>query len=167
MGMDNKIIKKMNALLNHASDEDKSVIYQIIEGIHDKNKGLYTTYITSFMKTNVEIRNKDLIMNIPISPFLHNSVDIVHGGFTATLADTAMGTLVNRKIPSDIVAVTSEMKLNYIAPGVGNELRCEAKILHLGSKTSVTEAKIYNDKGTLVVAASGSFYLIPRTKKKD
>lgn len=162
MEKNTELLDKFKDVLGSASDEDKHVIDQILTGFKQKNNGYYKTYITSFMQTKIQQTEDQLEMTIPITPFLNNSVDIVHGGFTATLADTAMGTLVNRKIPHHLVAVTSEMKLNYIAPGIGTELRCEATILHLGSKTSVTEAKIYNDKGTLVVAASGSFYLVPR-----
>ncbi len=162
MDLNQEILNKVQDVLTSATDEDKHVLSQLLNGLQAKHSGEYKTYITSFMKTSIQESEDQLEMSIPITPFLSNSVDIVHGGFTATLADTAMGTLVNRKIPENLVAVTSEMKLNYIAPGVGEELRCEATILHLGSKTSVTEGKIYNNEGTLVAAASGSFYLIPR-----
>ncbi|MGM7701042.1 PaaI family thioesterase [Pseudalkalibacillus sp. Hm43] len=162
MDLNKEILNKVQDVLTSATDEDKRVLTQVLNGLQSKHNGEYKTYITSFMKTSIQESGEQLEMSIPITPFLSNSVDIVHGGFTATLADTAMGTLVNRRIPENLVAVTSEMKLNYIAPGVGEALRCEATILHLGSKTSVTECKIYNDVGTLVAAASGSFYLIPR-----
>jgi uncharacterized protein (TIGR00369 family) len=161
MDKNTDLLNRFKELLESASAEDKHVIDQILTGFKQKKYGEYKTYITSFMQTEIQQTGDHLEMTIPITPFLNNSVDIVHGGFTATLADTAMGTLVNRKIPHNLVAVTSEMKLNYIAPGIGTKLRCEATILHIGSKTSVTEAKIYNDEGTLVVAASGSFYLVP------
>ncbi|WP_408010860.1 PaaI family thioesterase [Pseudalkalibacillus sp. A8] len=160
----NQLIEKVKTILENGSYEDKMVLEQVVYGIDKKQNGSYNTYITSFMKTEIEENKNQLVMTIPITPFLDNSVDIVHGGFTATLADTAMGTFVNRKIPSDKVAVTSEIKINYTAPGVGEFLICKAEILHLGTKTSVTEAKIYNEKGTLVAAATGSFYLIPRKK---
>ncbi|MCF6410437.1 PaaI family thioesterase [Pseudalkalibacillus salsuginis] len=162
MESSNQLLEKVKAILESGSDKDKMVLEQIVDGICEKQFGSYSTYITSFMKTEIEQEEDLLVMTIPITPFLDNSVDIVHGGFTATLADTAMGTFVNRKIPNDKVAVTSEMKINYTAPGVGEFLVCKAEILHLGTKTSVTEAKIYNEEGILVAAATGSFYLIPR-----
>ncbi|WP_349410380.1 PaaI family thioesterase [Pseudalkalibacillus sp. SCS-8] len=162
MDMKNRLMEKLEKVINTSSNVDMEVLDQLLSGLEQKNAGNYTTYITSFMQTSMSVEDDILEMTIPITPFLNNSVDIVHGGFTATLADTAMGTLVNKKIDKNRVAVTAEMKLNYTAPGKGVQLRCKASILHLGSKTAVTEAKIYDEKNTLVAAASGSFYLIPR-----
>ncbi|WP_221564049.1 PaaI family thioesterase [Alkalihalobacillus sp. TS-13] len=157
-----QLLEKAKGIIENGSNEDMNVLKQVLDGIDGKRRGKYNTYITAFMETEIEENGAQLVMTIPITPFLANTVDIVHGGFTATLADTAMGTFVNRKIPDDKVAVTSEMKINYTAPGVGEFLKCRAEILHLGTKTSVTEAKIYNENGTLVAAATGSFYLVPR-----
>ncbi|MGP4080367.1 PaaI family thioesterase [Pseudalkalibacillus sp. R45] len=157
-----QLLEKVKYIIENGSIDDINVLQQVLDGIDGKMTGKYNTYITAFMETEIEDNGEQLVMSIPITPFLANSVDIVHGGFTATLADTAMGTFVNRKIPDDKVAVTSEIKMNYTAPGVGEFLECRAEILHLGTKTSVTEAKIYNENGTLVAVSTGSFYLIPR-----
>ncbi|WP_261133866.1 PaaI family thioesterase [Bacillus sp. Marseille-Q3570] len=157
-----QLLEKAKCIIENGSIDDMKVLQKVFDGIDGKRNGKYNTYITAFMETEIEENGDQLVISIPITPFLANSVDIVHGGLTATLADTAMGTFVNRKIPDDKVAVTSEIKMNYTAPGVGEFLVCRAEILHLGTKTSVTEAKIHNENGTLVAVSTGSFYLVPR-----
>lgn len=158
-----KIMYEIEEILGEATDEELSVIEQVFKGLREKKNGEYDTYIMSFMQSSIEGREHGLTMKIPIHPILSNSINIVHGGLTATLADTAMGTLVKQRLEVDQVPVTSEMKINYTAPGKGKHLTCHATILHLGSKTAVTEAKIFDDSDVLVAVATGSFFIIPRT----
>ncbi len=165
MDLNDKLLDDFKQLITNATEEESLVLAQVVQGIRQKREGKYRTYIMSFMQSTTKHEGDELLMTIPLHPILHNSVEIVHGGLSATLADTAMGTLVNERILDTQVAVTSEIKMNYTAPGVGNFLTCSASILHLGSKTSVTEAKIYNDEGVLVAVATGSFFIIKRPKR--
>ncbi|WLD95036.1 PaaI family thioesterase [Alkalihalobacillus sp. AL-G] len=152
-------------LIEVSTDEEIRVLKQVVTGLLEKRSGEYRTYIMSFLQSKTKYEGGDLVMTIPVHPILNNSVDIVHGGLTATLADTAMGTLVSENLRENQVPVTSEMKINYTAPGIGDHITCRASILHLGTKTAVTEAKIYNDIGTLVAVATGSFFIIERPQK--
>ena len=102
-------------------------------------------------------------LTIPNTPIIQNALNIVHGGITATLLDSAMGGLVHHILPPDKAAVTTEIKINYVAPGVGKELSCVAGMIHKGNKTVVTEGKVFRDDGTLIAHSTASFFIINRS----
>jgi acyl-CoA thioesterase len=86
-----------------------------------------------------------------------NSQGISHGGMTAALVDTVMGIAIftlNRRV------VTLEMNLNYLAPvRAGDTLTAEARVVHRGSNTAVSEAEVYNDRKELVAKSRGTFFI--------
>lgn len=159
----NELYQLVETYLEKGTDEDYQVLLSILEGLISKQKeSPKSTYLTSLLKMQGELSEETYTITIPIQTLLHNSLQIVHGGITATLADTAMGVLVNHVIPSDKVAVTAELKMNYVSPGIGENLRCEAKLIHKGSRTCVTEGRIFSDDNKLVAYSSATFFVIPR-----
>jgi uncharacterized protein (TIGR00369 family) len=157
-----EIYRLLDKCLNEGDQEDLDVLYSLLEGLALKQKEKpNSTYLTSLLKMRGELTGNTYTITIPIQLLIHNSINIVHGGITATIADTAMGILVNKSISSTKVAVTSELKMNYISPGIGEHISCEAKIIHLGNRTSVTEARLYAD-GKLIAFSSGTFFILPR-----
>ena len=69
-----------------------------------------------------------------------------HGGAVAFLVDNATtiaaGTLVDRTAGAFVL--TAEYKLNFIAPGRGKRIVCEASVLKPGRRMSVVEAKVFS-----------------------
>jgi uncharacterized protein (TIGR00369 family) len=162
--MDQKIQNDLHAYLQNASEEEEQVLKQILEGLKRKQEGVNGSYLGGLLKANSTFNEKEqqLEMIIPTNPIIQNSLNIVHGGITATLIDSAMGTLVHRILPSDVYAVTSEIKINYVAPGVGKEFTCITSIIHKGSKTIVCEGRVLRDDGVLIAHSTASFFIIPR-----
>ena len=81
----------------------------------------------------------------------HNTTGYAHGGFTATLLDSALGCAINTLAPQGKVYTTLELKINYIRPittDVG-PLRCEARVLHVGSRVGTAEARVVDARGKL------------------
>jgi uncharacterized protein (TIGR00369 family) len=160
-----KIYELLDQCIEKGTSDDLDVLYSLIESINVKQQEkAQTTYITSILKMHGELNDDKYKIRMPIQLLLNNSINIVHGGIIATLADTAMGVLVNNIIPPNKVAVTSEIKMNYIAPGSGTILECEAAIIHRGNKTYVTEARIYSDEGKLIAFSTGTFFILPIKK---
>lgn len=87
-----------------------------------------------------------------------NTIGIAHGGIIATLLDAAMGTAA---FTTGKDVVTLEMKLNFVAPGkIGNIIIAKGVVLHCGSKTIVTEGRIFDEKGTLMALATGTYFVM-------
>lgn len=104
--------------------------------------------------TEVE-RGRIVIAGIASERF-YNGLGIAHGGFTATLLDTALGCAINSTQPAGRVFTTLELKVNYTRPlnRDSGELRCEATVLHVGSRTATAEARVLDARGRLCAHAT-------------
>jgi uncharacterized protein (TIGR00369 family) len=86
-----------------------------------------------------------------LRPEHENGLGIAHGGFAATLLDTALGCAVNTVMPIGKIFTTLEMKINYIRAirhGIG-PLSCIGTVVHAGSKTATAEGRIVDATGKL------------------
>lgn len=86
----------------------------------------------------------------------YNGLGIAHGGFAATMLDTALGCAINTTQPAGRVFTTLELKINYTRPltRASGELRCEATVLHAGSRTATAEARLVDAHGRLCAHAT-------------
>ena len=114
------------------------------------------------MDRKIDKEKKTCEITVPLNPVWNNSLDIVHGGVTATLLDTTMGTVVNAILPEGYVAVTNQLNIHYIAPGIGDTLHCKAEIIHHGSKTMIIEGETYRSDGKKIAHATGTFFIIQK-----
>lgn len=156
-------IQLLEEYLNNANDEDKKVMESILTGLLEKQSGQYKTYLAGLTQIQSQVLpNGDFEMTIPIQPLIYNPLRMVHGGITATLLDTTLGTAVTNHLPDDLTVVTSEIKVNYLKPGVGKHLRCVAKMIHRGKHLCVAEAKVYSDKDEIIASGSGTFFIVKK-----
>ncbi|HSV77717.1 MAG TPA: PaaI family thioesterase [Ramlibacter sp.] len=85
-----------------------------------------------------------------------NPMGSVHGGWYATLLDSALGCAVHSLMPAGRAYTTAELGVNLvraIAPGV-QRVRAEGKVLHAGRQLATAEAKLYGPDGTLYAHAT-------------
>lgn len=158
--------KTINALfenvLNKADQDDETVLTALLEGMQQKQQGVSRTYINGTLNYKGEMAGeKTYKAEISLNPFVNNPLQIVHGGITATFADTAMGTLVNKVLDDDHTSVTSELKINYLKPATGEKLFCKAEVVHQGKSLCFVTATLMTDLGKTVAFASGSFFVVP------
>jgi uncharacterized protein (TIGR00369 family) len=74
----------------------------------------------------------------------YNGLGSVHGGFAATLLDTALGCAVNTMMPGARAFATLELKVTLtraLRREVG-PIRCTAAAIHIGSRIATAEARI-------------------------
>src|ERR1700752_418109 len=81
----------------------------------------------------------------------YNGLGIVHGGLAATLLDSALGVAINSMLPAGRVFTTVEMKVNYVRPirGETGEVRCEARVIHVGNRVATAEGRLVDKDGKL------------------
>lgn len=81
----------------------------------------------------------------------YNGWGVAHGGFAATMLDSALGCAINTLMPAGRTFTTLELKVNYTRPLTreAGELRCEARVVHLGSRTATSEGRIVDARGKL------------------
>jgi uncharacterized protein (TIGR00369 family) len=86
----------------------------------------------------------------------YNPMGAVHGGWIATLLDTAMACAVHSALKPGEVFTTIEMKVTFVRPVVESTgmLRCEGVLLHSGGRIASAEGKVYDTSGNLVAHGS-------------
>jgi uncharacterized protein (TIGR00369 family) len=75
---------------------------------------------------------------------LYNPIGSVHGGFAATLLDSAMGCAVHSTLPEGVGYTTLELKVNYtraITKDTGRVV-CEGRIVHRGGRVATADGRI-------------------------
>jgi len=97
----------------------------------------------------------------------YNGLGVAHGGFVATLLDSALGCAINTVMPAGRYFTTLELKVNYTRPlrrEVG-EVRCEARVIHLGSRTATAEGRITDAQGKLYAHGSTTCIVVGAKKQ--
>jgi uncharacterized protein (TIGR00369 family) len=85
-----------------------------------------------------------------------NPLGTVHGGWYATLLDSALGCAVHTMLPAGRGYTTAELGVNLvksIGPKV-QRVRAEGRVLHCGRQLATAEAKLFGPDGTLFAHAT-------------
>lgn len=80
-------------------------------------------------------------LQLPITSSLHQQNGFVHGGVVSYLADNAMGYAAGAKANNPVL--TSEFKINFMRPAVGELLIARGEVLYAGKTQHVVQAKVY------------------------
>lgn len=86
------------------------------------------------------------------SPAVLNPLGTVHGGWAATLLDSAMACAVHSTLKAGEAYTTLEMKLNYVRPILpdAGEVTCEGRIVHRGARIATSEGRLLDGQGKLL-----------------
>lgn len=88
--------------------------------------------------------------------FHYNPAGHVHGGFAATILDSAMGCAVYSTIPLGANYTTVEINVNYRKPvsAATGPVRAVARVLHRGRKTAMADGRLEDAGGRLLAHAT-------------
>ena len=80
-----------------------------------------------------------------------NPHGVVHGGFGATLLDSAMGCAVHSTLEAGDLYTTLEFKINFLKPlsAAANIVRGVGTVLHAGRTVALAEGRLEGPDGTL------------------
>lgn len=87
-----------------------------------------------------ELRHGHAVLCLPISEELKQQHGFVHGGVVSYLADNAITFAGGTQL--GVAAVTSEMKINYLRPAVGQLLIARARAIGTGRTQAVVRCDV-------------------------
>ncbi|KOP79179.1 thioesterase [Lysinibacillus sp. FJAT-14745] len=149
-------------ILQHSTAEDEEVLLHLLSGLRDKQEGIHRRYINAALHMVGKFETEVSEVRIPITPVIHNTIKVPHGGIIATIADAAMGGLASRSVPEGYNVVTTNMNISYIATTTNKELIARGRFVHKGRQTLVMECDIEDETGRKLAIATGSFFVIQR-----
>lgn len=92
----------------------------------------------------------------------YNPIGTVHGGYAATLLDSACGCAVHTCLSATQVYTTLELKVAYhkaITRETG-PLRAEGRVVSVGRRAAFAEATLKDDEGRLYASATSTLLVI-------
>jgi uncharacterized protein (TIGR00369 family) len=90
-----------------------------------------------------------------------NGAGTVHGGFLATLCDSAMGAAVRSTTDDADIPATSQLSIAYLRPGRPGPLTVTGRVSKQGEHLLVCEADI-EQEGKALVHSVATFALVER-----
>lgn len=93
-----------------------------------------------------------------------NPMGQVHGGYAATLLDSAMGSAVMTTLDKDTMYTTVELSIRLtraIVPGAGT-ITAEGRIIHRGGRVATAEGRLTDTAGRLLAHGTTTCLLMPR-----
>lgn len=99
----------------------------------------------------VEVASGHAVFQGTPGPNFLNPMGTVHGGWYATLLDSAMGCAVHTRMPAGRAYTTAELSINIVkalSPKV-RRVRAIGQVLHCGRQLATAEAKLVGPDGTL------------------
>ena len=100
-------------------------------------------------------RGVAVFQGTPLAQHL-NPLGTIHGGWIATVLDSALGCSVHTMMPAGRAYTTAELSVNYvkgITPKV-QRVRAEGKVIHCGRQLATAEARLVGPDGTLYAHAT-------------
>ena len=81
----------------------------------------------------------------------YNPMGTVHGGWFATLLDSALGCAVQSAQPAGKAYTTAELKINIVRPLTDKVplVRAEAKLIHSGARMATADGRLTGPDGKL------------------
>jgi uncharacterized protein (TIGR00369 family) len=106
------------------------------------------------------------IRGVPDEKF-YNPMFRIHGGWTSTLIDTALGSAVVTKIPAGTGVGTVQLNINLVRKieVTTGPMIATAKVLHAGRSMLTAEVKVCDEKGVLYAHGSGTFMVYPKPSR--
>ncbi|HKO88076.1 MAG TPA: PaaI family thioesterase [Burkholderiales bacterium] len=110
----------------------------------------------------VEVDNGRAVFESTPGRHVLNPLGTVHGGYAATLLDSACGCAALSTLGTDHTYTTVELKVSYHRPITveSGKLRTEGKIVSLGRRVAFTEARIVDSNGRLYASATSTLLIL-------
>lgn len=91
----------------------------------------------------------------------YNPMGTVHGGWFATLLDSAIGCAVGSSLPLGKAYTTAELKINIVRPLTDKVplVRAEGRIIHAGGRVATADGRLTGPDGKLYAHASTTCFV--------
>jgi uncharacterized protein (TIGR00369 family) len=97
-------------------------------------------------------------------PHTYNPMGIVHGGYFATLLDSACGCAVHSRLTAQQAYTTLELKVAFhkAMTAQTGHVRAEGRVVTMGRRVAFVEASLVDASGTLYALATSTLLVMDR-----
>jgi uncharacterized protein (TIGR00369 family) len=112
----------------------------------------------------VEVADGRVVFRATPGEHVYNPIGSVHGGYAATLLDSACGCAVHTRLAAGQGYTTLELKVSYLR-GLNKDtgaVSAEGIVLSVGKRVAFAEAKLVDSSGRLCATASSTLLVFDR-----
>lgn len=111
----------------------------------------------------IEVERGRVVFEGRPSRAMYNPIGSVHGGYAATLLDTACGCAVHSTLEVGEGFTTLELKVAYHRElsDTSGPVRCEGTIASRGRRVAFAEARLVDAQGRLCASATSTLLIFP------
>jgi uncharacterized protein (TIGR00369 family) len=84
---------------------------------------------------------------LPVASHIRQQHGFVHAGAVSTIADTACGFAALTLMPSGAGVLTTEFKINLMAPAAGERILARGRVVKASGTLVVTQAEVFAEAG--------------------
>ena len=96
-----------------------------------------------------------------IYDFTHSDGQVVQGGFVTGMLDAPMAHLLMGLFDFNVIPMTLDLNVSFLAPTRQGKLNCIAEVLQLGKSTAFMTSKLFQE-GKMVASATSTVRLVQR-----
>jgi uncharacterized protein (TIGR00369 family) len=93
----------------------------------------------------------------------YNPIGVVHGGYAATLLDSAIGCAVHTTLPAGVGYTSLTLEVKYVRPITRDtgRVRADAEVIHRGRRQATAAGRLLDSEtGKLLAHASGTCMIL-------
>jgi uncharacterized protein (TIGR00369 family) len=115
--------------------------------------------------TLVEVGTGHAMFEGTPGPSMMNPIGTIHGGFAATLLDSACGTAVHTRLSPTQGYTTLELKTSYHRPMTAETglVRAEANLISFGRRAAFASAALTDAAGRVIATATSTLLVFERS----
>lgn len=97
---------------------------------------------------------------------VYNPLGTVHGGYAATMLDSACGIAVHSQITATQSYTTLELKVAYhrAMTDKSGKVRAEGRVMSMGRRAAFAEGKLFDEQGRLCASATSTLLVFDRPR---
>jgi uncharacterized protein (TIGR00369 family) len=97
---------------------------------------------------------------------VYNPIGSVHGGYAATLLDSACGCAVHSRLTAEQGYTTLELKVAYhrALSDTSGPVRAEGRVLSIGRRAAFADGKLFDGRGRLCASATSTLLVFDRPR---
>jgi uncharacterized protein (TIGR00369 family) len=85
---------------------------------------------------------------VPVEPRLSQQHGFLHAGVVVAALDTACGYAALTLMPDDAEVLTVELKVNLLAPAIGDRIVADGEVVRAGGTLTVCRGDAYGEQGS-------------------
>lgn len=111
----------------------------------------------------ISVSQAEAVVEVVPAHQFENSMKRMHGGFVATLIDTALGVAVMARLPARTGYGTVDLNIKYVrkVDVESGPLLARARVLHAGRTMFTADCQVEDSHGKLCAHGSGTFLVYP------